>query len=115
LLYSYSSLSDTSIGTVSTMLAFTQIHTDNVYAGIKLTYDYKDVLSLSAHYIYRNWNSDNNEYLLAVKPENEASMMSGLYSCSTTTVRFMVVSFGCVVWARRWDGMEIANVIPPII
>ncbi|KAA5243441.1 TonB-dependent receptor, partial [Bacteroides finegoldii] len=82
LLYSYSSLSDTSIGTVSTMLAFTQIHTDNVYAGIKLTYDYKDVLSLSAHYIYRNWNSDNNEYLLAVKPENEASISLNVHPTS---------------------------------
>ena len=82
LLYSYSSLSDTSIGTVSTMLAFTQIHTDNVYAGIKLTYDYKDVLSLSAHYIYRNWNSDNNEYLLTVKPENEASISLNVHPTS---------------------------------
>ena len=82
LLYSYSSLSDTSIGTVSTMLAFTQIHTDNVYVGIKLTYDYKDVLSLSAHYIYRNWNSDNNEYLLAVKPENEASISLNVHPTS---------------------------------
>ena len=82
LLYSYSSLSDTSIGTVNTMLAFTQIHTDNVYAGIKLTYDYKDVLSLSAHYIYRNWNSDNNEYLLAVKPENEASISLNVHPTS---------------------------------
>ena len=29
----------------------------------------------------------------------EASIISGLYSCSTTTVRFMVVSLGWVVWA----------------
>lgn len=74
LLYSELGLPDTTIGIESTTLAFTQMHTDNVYIGGKFTYDYKDILSLSARYIYRSWNSDNNEYLLAIKPENEVAI-----------------------------------------
>ena len=56
------------------MLAFTQIHTDNVYAlAVKSAYDYKDVLSLSAQITYTVTGTVTitEEYLFAVKPDNE--------------------------------------------
>ena len=43
----------------------------------------------------------------------EASMMSGLYSCSTTTVRLRVVSLACV-WACAQFGKAISANAPNI-
>lgn len=52
-------------------LSFAQDNTDNYYAGGEVSYDYKDILSLSAKYTYHKWDSKKDERLLAVKPVSE--------------------------------------------
>lgn len=59
--------------TPSTYLIFSQLNTDNTYFGGEISYDYKETISLSAKYTYRNWKSKTNEYLLYIKPANELS------------------------------------------
>ena len=54
-------------------LSFAQDNTDNLYLGGEISYDYKDILGISAKYTYRNWDSKTEEYLLAVKPVSEMS------------------------------------------
>ncbi len=57
------------------LLDFTQGHTHNVYAGAGVSYSYKDYLSLSAQYTYRDWGAkDGYEALLRVKPESELAL-----------------------------------------
>lgn len=57
------------------LLAFAQGHTHNVYAGAGVSYSYKDYLSLSARYTYRDWGAkDGYEYLLRIKPESELAV-----------------------------------------
>lgn len=73
LMYSNQTLINSSIGPIGSTLAFTQENTSNVYAGGEFTYDYKDILSFTVRYTYRNWHSSQNEYLLNIKPENEFS------------------------------------------
>lgn len=51
--------------------SFAQDNTDNFYAGGEVSYDYKDILCLSAKYTYRKWDSKKDERLLAVKPVSE--------------------------------------------
>lgn len=55
-------------------LVFAQGNTHNVYAGGEASYDYKNIVTLSAKYIYRSWNAkDEAEILLLTKPESELS------------------------------------------
>ena len=54
-------------------LSFLQGNTDNVYAGAEASYDYKEIVTLSAKYIYRSWNTKDEEKLLITKPESELS------------------------------------------
>lgn len=70
---SYSVLGSPSITHFESYLNFSQDNTDNFYAGGEISYDYKEIISLSAKYTYRNWDSKTKEYLLAVKPVNEMS------------------------------------------
>lgn len=55
-------------------LRFAQDHTENLYAGGEVSFDYKDLFSLSASYTFRKWDSKDNETLLAVKPSGELSV-----------------------------------------
>lgn len=69
---SYSTFTGPGIQHFERYLNFSQDNTDNFYAGGEISYDYKDILSLSAKYTYRNWDS-TVDYLLAIKPVNEMS------------------------------------------
>jgi hypothetical protein len=63
-------------------LRFVQGHTDNFYLGGKVSYEYKDLFSLSAAYTYRSWNAKSNDLLLAMKPVSEASLNLGIHPIS---------------------------------
>lgn len=78
LMYSLQALVTSSTGPIGSALIFEQQNTSNIYAGGEFTYDYKDILSFTARYTYRNWDSSRNEYLLNIKPENEISASLGL-------------------------------------
>ena len=78
LMYSPQALVTSSTGPIGSALVFEQENTSNIYAGGEFTYDYKDILSFTARYTYRNWDSSRNEYLLNIKPENEISASLGL-------------------------------------
>ena len=62
-----------------------QTQTDNLYAGLQVSYQYKDILSLSAEGIYRHWKADDafesynpisyNPALL-MKPETELNFQA---------------------------------------
>lgn len=54
-------------------LGFVQDNTENLYLGGEFSYDYKDILGISAKYTYRNWDGKTEKYLLAVKPAGEMS------------------------------------------
>lgn len=86
LMYSSQALCTSSTGPIGNTLTFQQENTSNVYAGGEFTYDYKDILSVAARYTYRNWNSNRNEYLLNIKPENEVSVSLGLQPVSALRV-----------------------------
>lgn len=45
-------------------LTFGQTHSSNVYAGAQLSYDYKDLVSISAAGTYRSWSADLDPALL---------------------------------------------------
>ena len=73
LMYSPQALVTSSTGPIGSALVFEQENTSNIYAGGEFTYGYKDILSFTARYTYRNWDSSRNEYPLNIKPENEIS------------------------------------------
>ena len=85
LLYMASRMPSNNGSTVS--LTFGQGNTNNTYAGGEISYDYKDILSLSAKYTYRGWNaSTEQEYLLLTKPESELSFNIRIHPISTLNV-----------------------------
>ena len=61
-----------------TMLRICQWNTSNIYAGLEVSYNYKDILTFSASGIYRSWDAPNDEPFntknkaLAFKPAFEA-------------------------------------------
>lgn len=61
-----------------TMLGIGQWNTSNIYAGLEVSYNYKDILTFSASGIYRSWDAPNDEPFntknkaLAFKPAFEA-------------------------------------------
>lgn len=74
LMYSPQTLANSSTGPIGSTHTFVQGNTNNIYAGGEFTYDYKDILSFTARYTYRNWDSSRDEYLLSIKPENEIAV-----------------------------------------
>lgn len=55
-------------------LPFIQGDTHNAYVGGEISYDYKDMVAISAKYIYRGWKTKNEDLiLLGSKPESELS------------------------------------------
>lgn len=75
LLYSPMAIIDESTGIIGAATCFAQADTHNLYAGGEFTYEYKDLLALTARYTYRNWDSKSGyEYLLSVKPESEFAL-----------------------------------------
>lgn len=70
---SYTGLGAPSLTHFESYLSFEQDNTDNFYAGGEVSYDYKDIISLSAGYTYRKWDSKSSDYLLLVKPSSELS------------------------------------------
>lgn len=70
---SYTGLGAPSLTHFESYLSFEQDNTDNFYAGGEVSYDYKDIVSLSAGYTYRKWDSKSSDYLLLVKPSSELS------------------------------------------
>ena len=70
---SYSAFGRASVTHFESYLNFSQDNTDNLYVGGEVSYDYKEIVSLSAKYTYRKWDSKTEEYLLAVKPAGEMS------------------------------------------
>ena len=63
-----------------------QDNTDNFYLGGEISYDYKDILGISAKYTYRNWDSKNEKVLLAVKPVSEMSFNIRIHPISALNV-----------------------------
>ena len=67
-------------------LTFAQDNTDNFYLGGEISYDYKDILGISAKYTYRNWDSKTEKYLLAVKPVSEMSFNVRIHPISALNI-----------------------------
>lgn len=67
-------------------LSFIHDNTDNFYLGGEISYDYKDVVGISAKYTYRNWDSKTEKYLLAVKPVSELSFNIRIHPISALNV-----------------------------
>ena len=67
-------------------LSFAQDNTENLYLGGEISYDYKDILGISAKYTYRNWDSKTEEYLLAVKPVSEMSFNVRIHPISALNI-----------------------------
>ena len=67
-------------------LSFIHDNTDNFYLGGEISYDYKDIVGISAKYTYRNWDSKTEKYLLAVKPVSELSFNVHIHPISTLNV-----------------------------
>ncbi|WP_294627162.1 TonB-dependent receptor [uncultured Bacteroides sp.] len=86
LMYGNLVLISSNTGPIGNTLAFSQENTNNVYVGSEFTYDYKDILSFALRYTYRNWHSNQNEYLLSIKPENEVSVSLFLHPISALRV-----------------------------
>ena len=61
-------------------------NTENLYLGGEISYDYKDILGISAKYTYRNWDSKTEEYLLAVKPVSEMSFNVRIHPISALNI-----------------------------
>ena len=83
---SYTGLGDPSLTHFESYLSFEQDNTDNFYAGGEVSYDYKDILSLSAAYTYRKWDSKSSDYLLLVKPSSELSFNLRLHPIAALNV-----------------------------
>lgn len=52
-------------------------NTDNLYAGAEVSYEYKDIVALTAHTVYRKWSADgegDDIGVLYFKPEVEANI-----------------------------------------
>ena len=52
-------------------------NTDNLYAGAEVSYEYKDLVALTAHTVYRKWSADgegDDIGVLYFKPEVEANI-----------------------------------------
>lgn len=85
LLYSISRLSFVDEG--QQFLTFDQANSHNVYAGGEISYDYKDLISLSARYTYRGWGASTEyEYLLLTKPESEMNFNIRIHPISALNV-----------------------------
>ena len=67
-------------------LSFIHDNTDNFYLGGEISYDYKDIVGISAKYTYRNWDSKTEKYLLAVKPVSELSFNIRIHPISALNV-----------------------------
>ncbi|EKJ91128.1 Vitamin B12 transporter BtuB [Bacteroides finegoldii] len=67
-------------------LSFIHDNTDNFYLGGEISYDYKDIVGISAKYTYRNWDSKTEKYLLAVKPVSELSFNAHIHPISALNV-----------------------------
>lgn len=73
-------------------LAISQWNTDNLYAGIEVSYDYKELVSLTAGATYRNWNAAHETLLadpipvLGLKPALESGVQIGLHPLSALQV-----------------------------
>ncbi len=68
------------------ILVSAQDNTDNFYLGGEISYDYKDILGISAKYTYRNWDSKNEKALLVVKPVSEMSFNVRIHPISALNV-----------------------------
>ena len=72
-------------------LSFAQDNTENLYLGGEISYDYKDILGISAKYTYRNWDSKTEEYLLAVKPVSEMSFNVRIHPISALNINLAIM------------------------
>lgn len=87
-------------------LALSGWNTDNLYAGAEFSYDYKDLLILSAYGIYRKWTAaDNGESLgvLAYKPTTEGNVQLEIHPLQPLRVQvgFLHIARG------NYQGIEI--------
>ena len=83
---SYSAFGRASVTHFESYLNFSQDNTDNLYVGGEVSYDYKEIVSLSAKYTYRKWDSKTEEYLLAVKPAGEMSFNVRIHPISALNI-----------------------------
>lgn len=68
-------------------LTFAQGNTNNAYLGGEMSYDYKDLITLSAKYLYRGWNTKaEDEMLLITKPESEMNFNIHIHPFSALNV-----------------------------
>ncbi len=80
-------------------LALSAWNTDNLYAGAEFSYDYKDLIILSAYGIYRKWTAnDNGESIgvLAYKPVTEGNVQLEVHPLQPLRVQvgFLNISRG---------------------
>lgn len=76
-------------------LAIGQWRTSNLYAGVEVRYDYKNIFSFSAAGTYRSWDAKDNapsntpkEYVLAYKPAFEANLHADIHPISALHIDF---------------------------
>lgn len=74
------------------MLGISQWNTNNIYAGLEISYDYKDILTFSASGIYRSWDARNDEPFntknkaLTFKPAFETDFHVGIQPISPVLI-----------------------------
>ena len=54
--------------------SFAQTETKNLYGGLEIDYDYRNFFGIGASGVYRNWDSDGEEFTLYLKPKFEADV-----------------------------------------
>ena len=96
-----------------------QTHTDNFYAGIKASYEYKDLFAISAGGTYYHWNadaqttgsksSDYNEALL-MKPEFDLGIHTEIHPIAAL---WLNASYQYTRRAERYTGLY-AKSIPAV-
>lgn len=74
------------------VLRISQWNTSNIYAGLEVSYDYKDILTFSASGIYRSWDASKNESnetpnkILVFKPAFEADFHVDIHPISSVLI-----------------------------
>lgn len=64
---------NSSDGTPNKFLSLKNTNTHNLYTGLKVNYEYKDIVNLSASATYRKWGA-KEDYALLLKPAGEFSL-----------------------------------------
>ncbi len=85
-----------------TTLAFGQANAHNTYIGIEASYDYKDIVSLSATGKYRNWSSEQSMALL-IQPTTEFTLNADVRPISPLT---LTMGYQYIGRKKEMDNLE---------